>query len=275
MKLLKLLPLFLLVLLASCRSSKSLTDTAVKGVDRQTEVYKTKVVANEQKEACVTGKLRMDLKALDKDLSVSGQLRMKRDVVVQLSLSLLGFEVGRLEFTPQDVLVIDRVNKHFVRAPYTEVSFLQQAELDFYSLQSLFWNELFVPGEREVSQHLSRFQMSETGAHTLLTIKDAPKLDYTFLTQTDLGVINSVTVEGKNGQGDARMTWSYDHFTKLDGRLFPAFMECKVDGLGKTAQMSFSLSRLNNDDSWPVETKVSSKYKELKADVILKSLLGM
>ena len=275
MRIFKLLPLLLLVLLASCRSSQSLTDTAVSGGGKRVEMYKAKVVANEQKEPCVTGKMRMQLKALDKDLSVTGNLRMKRDVVVQLSLSLLGFEIGRMEFTPQHVLIIDRVNKNFIRAPYTEVSFLQKAQLDFYSLQSLFWNELFVPGERDAKGHLDRFKVSETGAHTLLTIDDAPKLNYTFLTQTEQGILNSVTVEGKNGEADAKLTWSYDHFEKLDGRFFPSSMSCQVEGLGKSAEMSFSLSRLNNDDSWQPETKVSSRYKELKADALLKRLFGL
>lgn len=275
MRILKLLPLLLLVLLASCRSSKSLTDTTAPNVNKGVEVYKNKVIANEQKAKCVTGKLHMQLKALDKDLSVSGSLRMKRDVVVQLSLSLLGFEIGRMEFTPQHVLIVDRVNKNFIRAPYTEVSFLQKAQLDFYSLQSLFWNELFVPGEREAEAHLDRFKVSETGAHTILTIDDAPKLNYTFLTQTEQALLSSVSVEGKNGEADAKLTWTYDHFEKLDGRIFPSNMSCKVEGLGKSAEMSFSLSRLNNDDSWQAETKVSSRYKELKADALLKRLFGL
>lgn len=276
MKIIKLLPLLVLVLLASCRSSKSLTDTAVVNAGKKSvEVYKAKVMANEQKEPCVTGKMHMQLKALDKDLTVSGNLRMKHDVVVQLSLSLLGFEVGRMEFTPQHVLIIDRVNKRFIRAPYTDVSFLQKAELDFYSLQSLFWNELFVPGERSAKGHLDRFKVSETGAHTLLSIEDAPKLNYNFLTQTEQAIINSVTVEGKNQEANAKLTWTYDRFEKLNGRLFPSMMACHVEGLGKSAEMSFSLSRLNNDDSWSTETKVSSKYKEMKADEILKRLFDL
>lgn len=82
-----------------------------------------------------------------KDLSVNGKLQMKRNDVIRLSLRFLGMEVGLMEFTPNDVLVVDRINKQFVRAKYGEVSFLRQAGLDFYALQSLFWNELFIPGQ--------------------------------------------------------------------------------------------------------------------------------
>ena len=66
----------------------------------------------------------MDINLGQKDLSVNGTLRMKRNDVVQLSLTFLGMEVGRMEFTPSDVLIIDRFNKQYVRASYDEVSFL-------------------------------------------------------------------------------------------------------------------------------------------------------
>lgn len=72
------------------------------------------------------------------NLSVGGTLKMKRDDVVQLSLTVLGIEVGRLEFTPKDVLIVDRVNKQYVRARYDQVAFLQTADLDFYAFSRCF-----------------------------------------------------------------------------------------------------------------------------------------
>lgn len=272
----KWLPLLVLLLTVSCRSSKSLTDTAAGGgADRQTEAYFAKILNNAQRAKCVTGRMDLQLNALGNNLSVSGQLRMKRDEVVQLSLTLLGFEVGRLEFAPGEVLIIDRVNKQFVRAPYSDVSFLQAAGLDFYALQALFWNELFIPGQRDVRQQLKRFGASESGSHTQLTITDAPKLDYSFLTQTAEAIINQVIVTAKEGETPAKMVWTYDKFTQLDGRLFPTTMSCQVEGLGKTAGFSFTLSRVNNESGWTTRTTVSSRYQERKADEILKRLLSM
>jgi hypothetical protein len=50
-------------------------------------------------------------------------------------------EVARLEFTPQEVLLIDRVNKQYVRAKYEEVNFLKRNDISFQALQKRFWDE--------------------------------------------------------------------------------------------------------------------------------------
>lgn len=272
--------IFLAVLtLSACRSSKDLAkgtpadkaDNAELVASRAALHYAEKVHDNAQKAKAVTARIKMELAAGGKDVSVGGTLRMKRDEVIRLSLTLLGFEVGRLEFTPSEVLILDRVNTQFVRAAYADVSFLRTAGLDFYALQSLFWNELFVPGEQRPI--LSRFTMGTAGDHTLLSLSDAPNLDYAFLTATATALIDRVTVESKTAGRPGRFEWRYADFVRLDGRSFPTTMRCSVTGLGKDVGFSLSLSRLDNDDRWETRTNVSAKYKERRADDILRGLL--
>ena len=61
----------------------------------------------------------------DKDITVPGAIRMRKDEVIRLQLfiPLLGSEVGRLEFTPDYVLVIDRLHKQYVKADYNQLDF--------------------------------------------------------------------------------------------------------------------------------------------------------
>ena len=276
MKIWKLLPLLVLLLFTACHSSKGVLDeSSSKESHRQEDVYKKKVLVNAQQAPCVTAKLNLDLHALGKEVSVGGRLRMKRNEVIQMSLSLLGFEVGRMEFTPQQVLVVDRVNKQFVRASYAEVDFLQQANLDFYALQSLFWNELFVPGQQEVINDLSRFDYEEIGNYAMLSLRDTPKLLYTFQTQREQAIINMVTVKGKQAKDQGQLEWTYDNFTRLDNRLFPALMNCKISGLDKELGFTLSLSRLDNNEGWSTTTNLSSRYKERRVEDILRQLMSM
>lgn len=180
--------------LTACRSSKS----AVKGPDANTSAStktthitnNTAALASVQKVAAmhlnqqgVTASTKVRLSGVGgKDLSVNGKLQMKRNDVIRLSLRFLGMEVGLMEFTPNDVLVVDRINKQFVRAKYGEVSFLRQAGLDFYALQSLFWNELFIPGQHTLSaEGLGRFELVQKAGLNVLTPKNTPKLAYHFL----------------------------------------------------------------------------------------------
>ena len=275
-KWLPLLVLFVSLTFTACRSSKGLVEGTPSGeTNRQEEIYKKKIVANAQQADCVTAKLNLDIQALGKAISVDGRLRMKRNEVVQLSLSLLGFEVGRLEFTPQQVLVVDRVNKQFVRASYAEVDFLQQANVDFYALQSLFWNELFIPGQQDVKANLSRFKYEEIGNYALLSLLDTPKLVYNFQTQMEQAILNRVTVKGKRAGDEGQLEWTYDNFTRLDNRLFPTLMNCKVSGLEKELSLTFSLSRLDNDAHWSTSTNLSSRYKERRVEEILHQLIAL
>lgn len=228
--------------------------------------------ANRQKAATVTAKVSMDISADGRNVSVGGTLRMKRDDVVQLSLTFLGFEVGRMEFTPAEVLIVDRVNKQYVRAAYDQVSFLRQAGLDFRALQSLFWAEVFAPGQAEPPY--GRFTVSEAGGHTLLTLTDAPGLEYSFLALTDKARLDRVTVEPKAGADRGRFVWRYADYAQLGGRPFPATMKAELKAAGKAAGFSMQLSRLNNADGWETRTRLSDKYTRRAADDLLRRLFS-
>ena len=97
-----------------------------------------------------------------KDITVPGLLHMRKDEVIriQLLIPLIRSEVGRIEFTKDYVLFIDRMHKQYVQAKYTDVAFLRNNGINFYSLQALFWNQLFIPGQQRVSERsLSQFNV--------------------------------------------------------------------------------------------------------------------
>ena len=94
----------------------------------------------------LTAKMSLALDISGKTIKVSGTMRVKKGEVVQLSVApLLGIEVARAEISPNGVLVIDRMNKRYVRVSFDELQELTNAQLDFYSLQALFLNEIFSP----------------------------------------------------------------------------------------------------------------------------------
>lgn len=279
--------LLLSLVLTACHSSREVTTTPT-GTTSTTPAtttvtpsrsttaaddYVARVNANAQTASAVTARIKMTVNAGGKELSAGGTLRMKRDDVVQLSLTFMGFEVGRMEFYPQNVLIIDRYNHRYVRAAYSDVTFLKQAGLDFSALQSLFWGELFVPGQTAVPTD-SDFSLSASGDHTLLTLLHGRSLDYDFLTNTAAATLSRLTVRGKSSGSRGTFVWNYDGYTPLDGHPFPTTMECAVSGLSKNYGFSLTLSKLGNDTNWEGHTTLSDKYTEYPADAILGALLG-
>ena len=234
------------VCFAACGTSRKATKgsgTENSGKAEATaEAYKEKVVSNFQTAQYLTARATISLKAGTKDISVGGSLKMKRNDVIQLSLTFLGIEVGRMEFTTTDVLIIDKINKQYVRAPYSQASVLESAGLDFYSLQSLFWNEIFSPGTHDVGSALKNFSVASSGDHTLLSLTSAPKL------------------------------CKYSDFAKFDGKKFPRRINISFNGGKRELGLDMQLSGLSTNSSWETRTKVSSSYKQRSVDDILGKL---
>lgn len=140
--------LLLCILLAACASKKHAVATSTVVPDGTTTVTtpagdsKQPAETKRQEQTCVTARLHLDLFSGEKSVSVGGMLRMKRDDVIQLSLVTFGIlEVARIEMTPDYFMLIDKVGKQYVKAAYSEVSFLRDADIDFRTLQAYFWDE--------------------------------------------------------------------------------------------------------------------------------------
>ncbi|MEG1579901.1 MAG: DUF4292 domain-containing protein [Bacteroidaceae bacterium] len=273
-KLAYLLLLLTPLVFSSCRTSKNLTKEKKEQLNTS-DLLKEKVITNSTKAECVTASASVDLRFGDKNFTVGGSLKMKRNDVIQLSLRFLGFEVGRMEFTTNEVLVIDRVNKQYVRVPYNKVSFLNDANLDFNALQSLFWGELFVPGQQNVASQLVHFTQGESGNYTMLSLSNQPKLEYNFLIEKNACLINRVTIESKNPMDATQFVWLYGKYQSLQGGKFPQSMNISMKGIGKDNGIGLSLSNINTNSSWEMRTEVPSKYKQQSVEAVMRRLMSL
>ena len=122
--------LLAILLLASCSAGRNAA---------RHEAPATETASTENLPEAVTARIGMSV--YDSDLTCSGKLRMLRDDVVQLNLVFLGMNIGTLEFVPDTVLLIDRVNKQYVRARYDDIDALRERHIRFPELQALFWGE--------------------------------------------------------------------------------------------------------------------------------------
>lgn len=131
--------LIISLLLISCGTKKQAT-TSVGNIPTQETVTPAETVP--QEEACVTAKLGLTLVTNDRSVALGGALRMKRNDVIQLSLITFGIlEVARIEMTPDYFMIINKMERQYVKAAYSDVSFLKDAGIDFRTIQSYFWDE--------------------------------------------------------------------------------------------------------------------------------------
>lgn len=241
------------------------------------KVYDNAVYANN-----IVSKIKFSINTGSNDISVGGSLHMKRDVVIRIQITPFGImEAGRLEFTKDYVLLVDRIHKEYVKASYSDVDFLQRNGLDFYTLQAIFWNQLFVPGMQKITDSsLKSFTAALDGAATTDVALSRGKMKYVWNTDSKTGYINSVNAQYVGSANTkASVNCKYSAFKAMGTKHFPTDIYLTMDtkAVKNSSKMSLrlQLNTLSNESDWEEKTTVSSKYKEVSVQDILGKLGSM
>ena len=208
---------------------------------------------------------------------VTSKIQMKRDDVIRLQLMAFGFvEAGRIEFTKDYVLIIDRINKQFLRVPYHHVDFLRNSGINFYTLQAMFWNELFLPGFDHVSEaQYDSIKVQGDNENTILSY-EKDKMTYSWLTESATGRIKMANILYTPRQGgNTQLNWDYRSFAMLGRKAFPDDMSITLTTPDKEVKLGVRLNYLNTDSDWETRTQVSSKYSEVDVDEILRRFMAL
>ena len=265
--------------LASCKSTKNVV-TEPKPVTQemlQTKEILQKVNDNSQNSKFITSKIRFQVQIGNQDLSLTGNLKMKRDDVIRLQLMAFGFvEAARLEFTKDYVLLMDRINKQYLRASYEQVDFLRNSGLNFYSLQALFWNALFQPGQAQLNhQLLEKFQTNIGGDDVIISMGEG-NMNYKWLANQSDGKIRMANILYKDRiHGNSQLNWDYSDFKTFDVKSFPMENKIIFTSNNKEVKINMTLNYVGTDSDWETRTSISSKYKEVSVDDILRRLMSL
>ena len=236
-----------------------------------------KVNANRQDETFVTAKMNLGLSSADKGVSVGGTLRMKRDDVIQLSFTTFGIlEVARIEITPDYFMGIDKVGKQYVRAAYGDVSFFKTAGVDFYTLQALFWDELFLLGVSNKAPTDKQFKKSMDGERAKLTNADSRQAVLSFSVNIASGLIRQTIVSPHAEGSSPYLNWEYTDFGSLAGKYFPTRHLLSIGGGSKPISATLVLSNLKNDSDWETRTPTPGRnYTEITVEGLLSRILSL
>lgn len=220
--------LFTVMVFSSCASKKSVSSgTGIEHAGKSDmlrhsrEIF-TKVDDNVVTSDALTSKIKFTLEMSGKDMTVAGQLEMKQDKYIRIRLTPMGlFEVAMIEFTSDYVLILDRMHKEYIKADYASVPFLQANGIDFYALQALFRNTVFVPGEKHIGRDAYRmFEMrTENGRLVASTVKG--KLNYDWFIDDATGTINKTEFTYNSDNKTSRLNCYYSEFSDVAGKSFP------------------------------------------------------
>jgi hypothetical protein len=284
---LKIAALAMPLVFSSCIfHKKSVKEDAAKPLTAEEQQHKNfveRVQDNVQTARFVTSKVKFSVEVGAQKLTLTGNLKMKRDDVIRLQLMAFGFvEAGRIEMTKDYVLIMDRINKQYLKAPWMQIDFLRNSGLNFNSLQALFWNELFKPnpvmvGKKAVVDTTATFTTIESGDDMIIQLNEG-KMDYSWLVGRNDALIKMANIQYKdrfNFDNNAQLNWDYDKFESFSGKKFPMKHAISLTTAKKEVKLGMTLNYIGNDTEWETRTEVSNKYREVTVDEILRRFMSL
>ena len=267
-----------IAMVAGCGSTrKVVTETPNAQAVVQKQEFLQKVNDNAQYTRFVTSKVKFSVEVGSQQLTLTGNLKMKRDDVIRLQLMAFGFvEAGRLEFTREYVLVMDRINKQYLRVPYQQLDFLRNSDLDFYALQALFWNELFQPGKTHMTDELLKSYTTDLAADDAVISMESGKLSYRWLADKSNALVKMANILYKDRyRGNYQLNWDYLDFKQNGRKKFPMDHKVKFSTPDKEVKFEMMLNYMGADEDWETRTEVSGKYRQVSVDEILRRFMSL
>lgn len=232
----------------------------------------------------INTKMKIKVNTGSKEITLPGVLRMHKDDVIriQVQVPILGTEAARLEFTKDYVLIVDRIHREYCKGNYKQLDFLKRNGLTFSSLQALFWNQLFVPGNERIDQNaLQQLDANlGSGATTPIVLKKG-NMSYQWQTDSKTGRIEKTSIAYSSKQsGNTKVEVNYSDFVQLGVKQFPSQLNIDANttalkGGAKKLNVNISMNGVNTDSDWELRTTLSKKYKEMSVDDVLKRVMSL
>lgn len=259
--------LILVVALTGCRTHRS----AEKQELRLKKQYSEQVLQLAKPQAGLTNLTARTSITLDYgvgSVNVKGRLKMRRDEAIQMTVTALGLmEVACVEFTPQHIYLIDRINKRYTKIDYAS-GMLNNIGVNFETIQSLFWNRIFIPGKADAWQQAEDYEIKVSGNQLCVTPARQRMLKSFFYTDEDCRQLQQTLLELSHYGA----IWRYDDFEQFDGQDLPTTFDISITSSSYAAGAHIALSSISTtDNSWKSGVDLS-RYEAVEFDELLSIL---
>src|SRR5699024_10033439 len=138
-------------LFTSCKSKHKVIHSTTPIEEKANSDLFIDIISNSINYTTFSSRLNLIITNGSKTLSSKATLRMVKDSAIQISVQpLFGVEMFRLYIDPQQVVLLDRMNKRYVEETISSLKEHHLVGFDFYTLQSMITNTLFITDKNRV-----------------------------------------------------------------------------------------------------------------------------
>lgn len=236
----------------------------------------------------------------EENISFNGNLRIKRDSIIWISLSsIFGIEVARIMLTPDSLKFIDRLNKKYFTGDYKYLNkiFLsddlsaialaksENIDLDYFTIQSILTNELFIyPYSSNTLEAIKDYKLYVDSnmyclqSHSNKEIdkylkNNTEKSEDKFIVQTiyvvpEIYKVNKIYIKEYQNKIDTtrQVNLSYFNYSReieKNSKKIPKNIIIDLKKLDELLNFSIKYSKITVDKELRFPFKISSKYQRV------------
>ena len=205
-----------------------------------------------------------------KEMSIDAQMRIIKNELIQLSfrIPIIGSEAMKVQITPEKIVIIDRINKQCLSESMENIK-SNKFDFDFYALEALLTNQLFIAGKKEVvPPDYSTFKVSEDDFFVNIKNTDKQNINYNFISDFSNRI---QTTEMLQKEWQSHLVCNYsDWGLTSNKRAFPMSINLSLDTLEDSYQMNLALKEIDVNPNFSVDYNLPNNYKRVTLQDALK-----
>ena len=265
---------FLIIsMLSSCRSSKEVV--TVEGLSTLKTEQDFFTTFREQTFQFNTFSARVQFEIVMPSGNVTNsraQLKIQKNDRLQISVQpLLGIEALRVELTPDSIKIVNRWNRWYMIDAFDNIRGNTEIDFNYYNLQALITNQLFLPGEKNLSDELLRlFRWEQTKTGYLLHTNDRTGISYAFTADSNEKLC---ATDIKDASTLYALNCIYNNFRPVDRQLFPMDIHIRLNTENQSQHaLSIQFSRVEVNIPLEMNFPVSANFQRVSLQQILQSI---
>ncbi|MFH1159504.1 MAG: DUF4292 domain-containing protein [bacterium] len=255
-------------LMTSCKTQRSVIKKPIK--EEGTEYLFKKLKERELQFEWFSARFSADYRNANQEVSFSGQLRIRKDSLIWLSLSIMGIEGMRLMITQDSIKYLNRMNSTFMAGDWAYLNNFLNTNINYDVLQSfLIGNDIsyYEDGKFKASIDKNEYKLSAAGRRKIKKYirnhEDELKVfiqniwldPETFkITRADVKEIRKENI---------KLDATYHSFEAIGNQLFPREMTFQILAENKIfVQTSFSRISISEPLQFPF--KIPASYSPVR-----------
>ena len=256
MKTKRLIPILLIaILVIGCKTIKQAAKQEVV-TEKASELIQKVQEQQPQFNTANVNKMNLSLNIDGRTFNVAASCKMRTDSAMHISIMpAFGFELFKLEITPDSILAFDKINKklYAINFEYIEEKF--GLNISFKDLQSVISNQLFNVCSQELN--VKNFSL-ESGDKNLNRLTNECKEIQQI---TDINSLYRIErIQLLPNSSDYQMTVDYSDFANLDMLSFPQKIKIEAKNMKHNLNCDFNISKATFNNKVTFSALDASKY---------------